>query len=305
MREKPWLIMPKTMVRDTFQSLKRNTLISIAAMLSIVAALIILGVFLMLSINIRSATANIESSLEIKAFLEEGYTKQQKETIEKALEENPLITDVHFESEDEALESFSSDIEDYSNLLNNFNSGNNPLPASFVIHAKDAENLEEVKTFVENYEGKGVEYIKHGDDYIDALTRFNGFMNAISIVILVVLSLISFYLIYNTIRLTLFARRKEIGIMKYIGATNAYIRTPFVIEGTLLGIIAAIVSVLILRLSYYYLLGMIGATMLISTSSFLASPTLVLTQLFLIFLSYGIIIGAAGSVFAIRKFLNV
>lgn len=305
MRENAWLIMPKTMAKEAMQSMKRNSLISIAAVISIVAALIILGVFLVLSINIRNATGNVESNLEIKAFMSSDYSQEQKSDFEEALAKNPAITSVHFESEEEALSNFSSTIEDYSNLLSNFNAGNNPLPASFVIKAKDAESLEEVKAFISSYEGKGIEYIKHGEDYINALMNFNRFMNTLSVVMLVVLSLISFYLIYNTIRLTMFARRKEINIMKYIGATNAYIQTPFVLEGTILGIIGALVSVLVLRFGYYYLLGAVSSTMMISVTSALASPNAILTQLLFIFVAYGVVIGTAGSVFAIRKFLDV
>ena len=93
-----------------------------------------------------------------------------------------------------------------------------------------------------------------------------------SIVVLIVLSVISLFLIYNTIKLTVFARRKEIGIMKYVGATDAYIRTPFVLEGTFLGLIAAVVAVMIVRLAYYYILGMLGGSVLLPMTSALATP---------------------------------
>ncbi|MEF9917998.1 MAG: permease-like cell division protein FtsX [Eubacterium sp.] len=305
MRDNFWKAMPKTILRDTIQSMKRNSLMSIASVLSIMAALIILGIFLVLSINVRQATANVESSLEMKIFLKEDYTEDQKVALENDLKSNGMIAEIKFETKDEALKNFSSNINDYSGLLSGFGSGNNPMPASFVIQIKDAGDMETVKTFALSYKDKGVEYVKYGKEYISALLNFNDFANTLSIVVLVVLSVISLFLIYNTIKLTVFARRKEIGIMKYVGATDAYIRTPFVLEGTFLGVIAAVVAVLVVRLGYYYILGMVGGNILMSVTSTLASPDMVIGQLIFFFLIYGVVIGAVGSVFAIRKFLDV
>ena len=238
MRSNHWKTMPRTILRDTAQSMQRNSLMSIAAVFSIIAALIILGIFLVLTINIRQATANVE-------------------------------------------------------------------PASFIIQVKDSESMDDVKAFALTYQDKGVEYVKYGEEYINALLNFNHFANTMSIVVLIVLSVISLFLIYNTIKLTVFARRKEIGIMKYVGATDAYIRTPFVLEGTFLGLIAAVVAVMIVRLAYYYILGMLGGSVLLPMTSALATPDQVMGQLIFFFTVYGVVIGAVGSVFAIRKFLDV
>ena len=142
-------------------------------------------------------------------------------------------------------------------------------------------------------------------EYVEALVSFNKFTNTLSIVVLVVLSMISIFIIYNTIKLTVFARRREIGIMKYVGATNAYIRAPFILEGTLLGLIGAIVAFLIIRITYYYVLGLVGGNLFLPVDASLASPEAVMGQLIFFFLLYGGFIGAIGSVFAIRKFLDV
>ncbi len=305
MRDNFWKTMPRTIFRETFQSMKRNSLMSIASVVSMMAALIILGIFLVLSINVRQATASVESSLEMKVFLQEGYTPEQKETIEKALNDNALISEVRFETEAEALQNFSGTIDDYTGLLSSFNEENNPMPASFIVQAVDSDSMSEVKSFAAQFKGKGVEYVKYGEDYINALLNFNRFANTLSVIVVIVLSVISLFLIYNTIKLTVFARRKEIGIMKYVGATDAYIRTPFVLEGMCLGVIAAMVAVLLIRLFYYFILGFIKGSVLLPVSAELASPALVIGQLVLFFLVYGVVIGAVGSVFAIRKFLDV
>ena len=297
--------MPKNVVRDTMKSSERNNLMSAASVLSVIAALIILGIFLILTINVQEVTKDVESKLELKIFLQSEFTDTQKETIEQALEKSDLIESVSFESAEEALEKFTVSLEDYAPLLSGYNSENNPMPASFVVRVTDPDDMEEVQSLAMSFEGQGVEYVRYGQEYVEALVSFNKFTNTLSIVVLVVLSMISIFIIYNTIKLTVFARRREIGIMKYVGATNAYIRAPFILEGTLLGLIGAIVAFLIIRITYYYVLGLVGGNLFLPVDASLASPEAVMGQLIFFFLLYGGFIGAIGSVFAIRKFLDV
>ncbi len=297
--------MPRNVVRDTMKSIERNNLMSAASVLSVIAALIILGIFLILTINVQEVTKDVESKLELKIFLQSDFTDTQKETIEQALEKSDLIENVTFESAEEALEKFTVSLEDYAPLLSGYNSENNPMPASFVVRVTDPEDMDEVQTLAMSFEGEGVEYVRYGQEYVEALVSFNKFTNTLSIVVLVVLSMISIFIIYNTIKLTVFARRREIGIMKYVGATNAYIRAPFILEGTLLGLMGAIVAFLIIRITYYYILGLVGGNLFLPVDASLASPDAVMGQLIFFFLLYGGFIGAVGSVFAIRKFLDV
>ncbi len=297
--------MPRNVVRDTMKSIERNNLMSAASVLSVIAALIILGIFLILTINVQEVTKDVESKLELKIFLQSDFTDTQKETIEQALEKSDLIENVTFESAEEALEKFTVSLEDYAPLLSGYNSENNPMPASFVVWVTDPEDMDEVQTLAMSFEGEGVEYVRYGQEYVEALVSFNKFTNTLSIVVLVVLSMISIFIIYNTIKLTVFARRREIGIMKYVGATNAYIRAPFILEGTLLGLMGAIVAFLIIRITYYYILGLVGGNLFLPVDASLASPDAVMGQLIFFFLLYGGFIGAVGSVFAIRKFLDV
>ncbi|OXS25289.1 MAG: cell division protein FtsX [Acetobacterium sp. MES1] len=297
--------MPKNVVRDTLKSIERNNLMSAASVLSVIAALIILGIFLILTINVQEVTKDVESKLELKIFLQSDFTDTQKATIEQALEKSDLIEEVTFESAEEALEKFTVSLEDYAPLLSGYNSENNPMPASFVVRVTDPDDMDEVQTLAMSFEGQGVEYVRYGQEYVEALVSFNKFTNTLSIVVLVVLSMISIFIIYNTIKLTVFARRREIGIMKYVGATNAYIRAPFILEGTLLGLMGAIVAFLIIRITYYYILGLVGGNLFLPVDASLASPDAVMGQLIFFFLIYGGFIGAVGSVFAIRKFLDV
>ncbi|MGL4606387.1 MAG: permease-like cell division protein FtsX [Eubacteriaceae bacterium] len=296
---------PKNVVRDTLKSIERNNLMSVASVLSVIAALLILGIFLILTINVKEVTKDVESKLELKIFLESGYTETQKEAVSSALNKSDLIETVEFESSEDALDKFTVSLEDYAPLLSGYNSQNNPMPASFIVKVKDPEDLQGVQDLAMEYKNNGVEYVRYGQEYVEALVSFNNFTNTLSIVVLVVLSLISIFIIYNTIKLTVFARRREIGIMKYVGATNAYIRAPFILEGTLLGLMGSIVAFLVIRIGYYYVLGLVGGNLFLPVDATLAAPGVVMNQLIFFFLIYGCFIGSVGSMFAIRKFLNV
>ncbi len=295
----------RNVLRDTVQSIERNNLMSAASILSVIAALLILGIFLILTINVQEVTRDVEAKLELKVFLEKDYSQSQQKTIEESFEQSKLIESFEFESAEEALGNFTASLEDYAPLLSGYNTENNPMPASFIIRVTDPNDLEEVQNLALEFQGDGVEYVRYGQEYVEALISFNNFTNTLSIVVLIVLSLISIFIIYNTIKLTVFARRREIGIMKYVGATNSYIRAPFILEGTFLGIIGSIIAYLVIRVSYYYVLGVIGTNLFLPVDATLAAPEQVLRQLFVFFLIYGGLIGAAGSIFAIRKFLDV
>ncbi len=291
-------------LRESFQSISRNTLMSSVTIISIMAALIILGVFLVFSANIAEMTKSVEDNLEIKVFLKEGVTQEQKDALYAGLKESPYVTDITFESKSQAMDNFADSLKDYTGLLNSYNSSSNPLPESYSVKADDGEHLAAIRDLAEQYTDS-VEYVKYEQNYITSLMRFNNFIKIGSVALIVIMSVISLFLIYNTIRLTVVNRRREIEIMKYIGATDAYIQTPFVLEGTFLGFFATIVSTLVIRLTYFYILGVVNGNILMSAGLSLVSPTQITWIVLLSFSIYGILIGAVGALIATRKFLDV
>lgn len=294
-----------SILREAYQSLTRNALMTTAAAVSIVAALIILGVFILFSTNVQQLTSSVESNLEIKVFLKEGTTEEQKATIYEALKSDPNTESVRFESKAEALDNFSTQLQDYTDILGSYSDSDNPLPESYIVTAKNGDEIQSIVTAANNLQDEGVEYVKYGENYVNSLLRFNNFINIISVAMLIIMSVIALFLIYNTIRLTVVNRQREIQIMKYVGATDRYIQAPFVLEGILLGTISAVVAVLFIRLAYLYILGMVTGSVLMSIANSLISPNLVFGQLSLVFLLYGIVIGAVGAVIVTRKFLDV
>lgn len=304
-KEHRFFPMLRNVFRDTARSIERNNLMSVVSVLSVVAALIILGIFVIFSMNLQHITENVESALELRVFLREDYTETQKNDLETALHQNAMVTGVTFESKDEALEKFSTSLEDYSGLLNGYDQSNNPMASSFVVQVEQPEYLETVMSDIEGMTDKGVDYVKYGEEYVDALVSFSHFSQTFCIVVMVVLSIISLFIIYNTIKLTCFARRREIRVMKYVGATDWYIRLPFILEGTFLGGIGALVALLIIRSGYYYVIAYVSNNVYMPMNSDLVAPSVIMMPLVIFCAAYGIVIGAFGSLFSIRKFLDV
>lgn len=289
--------------RDCYRSIKKNSLMSIASVISIIATLIILGIFLVLTFNVRYITEEMADQLELKVFLKTDITTEQKAEIESAFQSDSRVASFVYQSKEEALKIMSEQLEQYENILQGLED-DNPLPESYIVKAKDAQEIKEVNDTLLTLEG--VDYINYGESYVDALIKFNNMANLLSTAVLIILTGISLFLIYNTIKITVFARRKEIGIMKLVGATNWYIRIPFVLEGSILGLAGAILSVLVIRNIYYYLMGMIssGNAMFVMGMNF-APPETIMPQIALYFISYGLVVGAIGSMISIRKFLDV
>ena len=235
----------KSIFRDTSRSIRRNKLMSVASVLSIGAALIILGIFVIFSSNLSHITQNVESALELKVYVQSNLSQDQVNRLNEKLSNHQNVTKVTYVSAEQALQDFSKSLGDYSGLLSGYNSSNNPMPASFNLKISSADKINTVKKYAESLKADGVTEVKYGEEYVDALVSFSHFSNIFSMVLIVVLSVVSVFIIYNTIKLTCFARRKEIRVMRYVGATDWFIRSPFVLEGTVLGAIGAIVALAI------------------------------------------------------------
>lgn len=295
----------KSITREAFSSIKRNNLMGLASVLSILAALIILGIFIVFSVNLQHITQNVESALELKVYLKKDITQEQIDSLQSQLQSNEYVTEVTYVSADQALSDFSSSLQEYSGLLQGYDSSNNPMQASFNLKVSDPDRIKDVKTYAEGLQNEGVDSVKYGEEYVDALTSFSHFANIFSIALIVILSVVSIFIIYNTIKLTCFARRKEIRVMRYVGAANWYIRAPFVLEGVIFGLIAALIAIILIRANYYFLISYVQQSIYLPMNSDLVDPNSIMGPITLFSFIYGIAIGAVGSVFSMRKFLNV
>ncbi|MCR1899084.1 permease-like cell division protein FtsX [Irregularibacter muris] len=288
--------------RDVVNNIRRNSLMSLASVGSVIAVLVLMGVFLVFMMNIQYLADTVESTIELKAYLEDELEQDQIKAIEENIKTNKQIGGVELETKEQALKNFSEQIGQREDLMKGLEE-NNPLPNSFILKLKDPKDAEAVSEFLEDIEG--VEEVKYGEEIVDKLLQSTYFARLITLILTIILTAVSIFIISNTIKLTVFARQREINIMKYVGATNWYVRWPFLMEGALLGLIGALFSTLVLGYGYYYFTGLTSNTMISVLSDSLIPASALMTQLTFFFIIMGIIIGALGSILSIRKFLKV
>ncbi|MDD7795655.1 permease-like cell division protein FtsX [Clostridium sp. 'White wine YQ'] len=290
----------KYFIVDAFKSIRRNRTISLASMATVLMTLLIFGVFLLAALNVGKGVQDIESKVEIKVFLKDDITMMDQRDVQIKLKEQTGVKDVNYESKEEALDKFKDQLNEYKDLLNGYNSDTNPLPASFLVTLEKPEYAKDVANSVSSM--TGVENIGNDQDVINKISSFTKAVRWVGVALFVILVAVSLFLIINTIKLTVFSRRREIGIMKFVGATDWFIRWPFIIEGVIIGLVGAIMSNIILFFSYKALFSLLSKQ-LITVS--LVSPYYVLSTMSWEFILGGILIGAFGSIIALRKFLVV
>lgn len=286
-------------IREVFISLRRNNWMSVASIGTVAVSLFIFGMFLMMVMNMNKLAENMESQVQINVYLLDKVDREQARDIEKDLKEIEGVESVGFITKDEAMERFKDRLGDQKTLLDALDE-TNPLPDSFEV---TVTNPDLVKTAAEKMEKlDGVECAKYGQDVMEHLFEITRLLRIFGFTLMLVLAFATLFIISNTIRLTVFARRKEIAIMKYVGATDWFIRWPFVMEGMVLGLFGSIIAAMVLRTAYTAMAEKVYDTLaffpLIPEQPFLTYITIVVVI-------SGMVVGAIGSAVSIKKFLKV
>ena len=289
-------------LKDALKSLRRNTTISIASIATVMATLFVLGAFLLFIMNVKLAINGVESQLEIKVFLNKDIKIDQQQKIYDKIKATNGVVSVTFESKAKALEDWKKQLGDRNKDLIVGIEKDNPLPDAYVIKVKGPEYVSKI---TKNIEGlAGIEQINDGQGVAKKLAAITNTIQWIGIVLFAILIGVSFFLIGNTIRLTLYSRRREISIMKYIGATDWFIRWPFIFEGMIIGFFGAVLSVIAIYFLYRFTFSWLANQSMTMFMNFIA-PSYVITNICGPFILVGIAIGAIASIFVIRKFLVV
>ena len=287
------------LIREGFRSIKTHGFMSFASVAIITACLIIIGSITLLSLNIDKLIADLEQQNEIVAFVDESIADEETA---KALESSILavgnIESAEFVSREEAMQKFMSKYDD--RLMEGIDA--TVFRHRFVLHLTDISQMAETKKALEAV--PGILKVNAQIEYADRFVRVRNIVSVISLVLTAVLSFVSFFIMSNTIKLTTFGRREEIAIMKMVGATNAFIRTPFVIEGLVLGILGGLLGFLLQWLLYTLLNSSLMDTL---TGSFVTLVPFksVMLPLLASFLGIGVLIGVFGGLNAIRNYLKV
>lgn len=288
--------------KEAFKNLWRNQMMSVASITSVGATLLILGIIYILIINVNNMAESVKVQFDtVLVYLSEDMTPDLIEAAGKELLIYPGIKDVKFVSKNQALEDLKSSWEENAYLLEGLES--NPLPNSFVI---TLSSLDMSRSVVEKAKAtEGVTDVKYYQDVIDKILSVTQYIRWIGLVLIAVLIGISTFIIGNTIKLAVTARRKEINIMKYVGATNWFIRWPFLLEGTLLGIIGAGLAGGIIYMAYSYTYNLFTTQFYHLIAAHIVSVQAIMGDLLVLFVVLGAGIGALGSINAMRKHLNV
>ena len=286
-------------IREAFVSLRRNGLMSFASVSTVALSLLILGMFLVMVLNLSHMASALESQVEISVYLEDGLNDLEIRETGTRITKIPGVSQVLFVSKDEALERFKQRLGDQQGMLSALGDSN-PLPDAFEVKVDKPEQVKPAAQAIAKL--KGVENAKFGQEVVEQVFNLARMIRVLGVILIVFLALAALFIISNTIRITVFARRKEIGIMKYVGATDWFIRWPFLIEGMILGFGGALVAVLLLSQTYGALVSQIYQSL-----AFL--PVIpqypFITHISLFLLVVGAVIGALGSTISLKKFMKV
>ena len=296
----------KYLFRQGWNNFKGNRLMSVASVGVVTSCLILVGICGSLVLNVNSFVQYLGAQNEVVIYMKDVATLENINSINSSLEKDEDVADFKFVSKDEALKEQMEYMGRYESLLSGYQGENNPLPASFRVHLADLTRLEPVSMEFSAFEG--VDYVSTPTELAGVLITLKNVTYYAGLAILVILVMVSMVVISNTIRLTVFARRREISIMKYVGATNGFIRLPFIVEGLLIGTISALITFAVVAGGYVYLFNYITtqATGFIAMLSMCMVPFTSIWPVMLIgFVGFGWLIGGMGSAFSMRKYLKV
>ncbi|WP_110955324.1 permease-like cell division protein FtsX [Anaerosinus massiliensis] len=286
-------------IREVFISLKRNNWMTFASISTVAVSLLILGLFLIMVLNLNNMATALESQVQINVYLHDDLSDEKMEAIGEKIQKISGVEEVQFVTKKEAMERFKQRLGDQQGLLTALGEVN-PLPNAFEVKLNSPEHVKAAADAINTYEG--VENAKFGQEVIDQLFELTKMIRIFGFVIIVFLAFATIFIISNTIRLTVFARRKEIGIMKYVGATDWFIRWPFLMEGMVLGFVGSIVATMVLRNSYGAVVARIYETL---TFLPLIPEQPFLDRISILMIVVGTAIGALGSTISLKRFMKV
>lgn len=287
------------LIREGFRSIKTHGFMSFASVTIITACLIIMGSVFLLSLNIDALIADLEQQNEVVAFVDENIQDAaQAEALKSSLMSISNVWAVDFVSRDSAMNNFMSKYDD--RLMEGIDSS--VFRHRFVIHLTDISQMAETKAELEAI--PGIAKVNAQIEYADRFVRIRNIVSVVSLILTVILTFVSFFIMSNTIKLTTYGRREEIAIMKMVGATNSFIRTPFIIEGLILGILGGVFGFLAVWGIYTVLNGSLMDTLTGSFLSLVPFKT-VMWPMLAAYVGIGILIGVFGGVNAIRNYLKV
>ena len=293
------------LIKEGARNIYANRLMSFASIGTLVACMLLIGSSLLFSMNVSRAVGYVEQQNEVEVELVDDLTDEQIKDVDKELSLIENVYDREFVSKDELMGELKSQSDDLATLLDGLEE-DNPLYNSFRVKVKDLSRLSGTVLKLESLDG--VSEVRAPDMVGEIMTNIKHAVSSTGFFIVAILLVVSLVIMGNTIKVTVFNRRKEINIMKYVGATDAFIRLPFFVEGFLLGLLSALVSFGLLWLGYDHILDVISqnpSTWMMQVYSNVLPFEEIATEMLSWFMGGGVFIGVFGSMFFVNRYLKV
>lgn len=288
--------------KQGFQGIYRNRTMSIASVGSITAVLVILGLVLMLILNVNALSLSTKEKFdEIYVYLDDNISNDRIREIGEEINDIDGTMTAVFQSKEYALKNMKEGFGDDAYLLDGL--ANNPLPNTYVVQLENVSFSRSVVNKIEKTDG--IEEVRYYNDLVEKLVNMAGFIKTSGMFLIVILLLVSVFIIQNTIKITVASRKGEIELMQYIGASNGFVRGPFLLEGIILGLLGAILSIIIVLNGYNYMVSLANEKFFAMLSVNLIPANMISVDLLIIFVTIGVGIGILGSIVSLKKFLSV
>ena len=285
--------------REVGVSMVRNRWMSFASIGTVAVSLFVFGVFLILVVNMNKLASSLESQIQISVYINDALPDDGRKEIERMTRDLKNVAAIEYVPREKALEILRERLGENKKILDALGDSN-PLPNSFLVTVKNADDVRKTAAAIADL--YGVDEVKYGQDVAANLFELTHLMRLFAVILMALLLFATVFIISNTIRLTVFARRKEIAIMKYVGATDWFIRWPFILEGMALGTIGGGVSALALRSFYSAMVDRIYESLaffpMVEQYPFMQYLTVAL-------IGAGIMIGILGSTVSLKRFMEV
>ena len=297
-------------LRESLKGFRRNLSTAVGSIITIFLSLLIIGLFLIGGIILNNIVQSVEDEVTITAYIADDAQSSDIQKLTEKIQSNNNVKNVNFVTKDDALEKFRNSMAQSPEIIEQLN-GNNPLPASLDIELKSPQNVDnlanEIKadslfTSICDNKSDPQDSLKYGKKTVDKLFAVTNTIRFVGIALVFLLIIIAMIFINNTIRLAIMARRKEIGIMRLVGASNGFIRGPFLMEGSIQALIGSLLSILIIELIRIFGLPSMAKTLAWMPINI---PVQTFLIIYLVLVVSGILIGIIGSALAMRRYLNV
>lgn len=289
-------------IKDSFKGVFRNFSLSIASISCITITLILVGFSIILSYNVNRFTADIEKDITIVVFLDNDVTNVEADMIGDQIGKLPNIESVNFKSKESVRQDWIKEDPTLEGVLSQYDASTNPLQDSYLVKVKDIEMIGDTADRISIIDG--VYLAKYGEGTVEELVNIFDVVKKVMYVVVVALVLVTAFLISNTIKITIQSRKREIEIMRLVGASNMYIKLPFFFEGILLGFIGSVIPMATCFFGYDFLYEKLGGQLFTPIIK-LVKPSEVIYITVLVLVAVGVVVGAFGSYRAVKKHLKI